>query len=80
MMSRPVYTIAVQGRPQVSVAALGRPAVASVTVPGQQGAPGQPGVSTGFGQVTYTNRGLEADDVFQPGVRAQVLFTPISRR
>lgn len=39
-MSLPVYTVTVQGRPQVSVAALGRPAVASVTVPGQQGAQG----------------------------------------
>ncbi len=81
-MKLPTYAVTVQGRPQVAVAALARPAVASVTVPGPQGArgaqgiQGPPGVNIGFGQITYTNRGLEPDDVFEPGARAQVLFTP----
>lgn len=43
MSKLPVYAIAVQGRPQVAVAAFWRPAVASVTVPGQQGARGLQG-------------------------------------
>ena len=80
--ARPQASVAVLGRPGISVAALGRPSVASVTVAGPQGAPGErgipgpPGVARGVGQITYTNRSLEPDDVFEAGARAQVRFAP----
>ncbi|GJE42075.1 hypothetical protein [Methylobacterium soli] len=41
-----------------------------------QGRPGAPGLNTGFGQVTYTERSVEADDSFAAGVRQQVRFVP----
>lgn len=75
-MSLPVLTATYRARPQASVASLGRPAVASVTVAGPQGAPGERGiagrrgVARGFGQITYTNRSLEPDDVFEAGAGA----------
>lgn len=43
-----------------------------------QGERGPAGVSTGFGQITYTERTLESSDAFVPGVRGQVLFEPTS--
>ena len=51
--------------------------------PGAQGPQGSPGVagsvgSYGLGQITYTERELEASDTFEPGVRGQVLFEPTS--
>ena len=51
--------------------------------PGPQGAPwpsGGPGQvgSYGLGQITYTERVLEASDTIEPGVRGQVLFEPTS--
>lgn len=64
-----------RGRAKVSVSQAGRPVVTAITVPGEQG---PPGISTGFGQVTYTERELEPSDYFTPGVRAQVIFSPTS--
>lgn len=51
----------------------------SVTTPlvlPPQGRPGTPGVSTGFGQITYTDRTIGPEDSFDPGVRKQLIFAP----
>lgn len=41
-----------------------------------QGRPGAPGVQTGFGQVTYTDRTIGVEDTFLPGIRQQLMFAP----
>ena len=41
-----------------------------------QGPRGTAGQQTGFGQITYTERVVEPSDVFAPGVRQQLVFTP----
>lgn len=78
----PRFSITVPQRASVSVAAQGRPVVASVTVRGQQGAQGAQGVqgpsgiTTGFGQITYTDRTIGPEDSFAPGVRQRLMFNP----
>lgn len=79
-MARSDLTLTLGRRPAVKVLRANRPDITAVTVPGPQGAPGAAGSvgSYGLGQITYTERVLEASDTFEPGVRGQVLFEPTS--
>lgn len=43
---------------------------------GGRGERGPQGASTGFGQITYSERTVEISDLFEPDVRGQILFDP----
>lgn len=82
-MAHSDLTLAMGRRPAVKVLRAGRPEITAVMVPGPQGAPrpmGGPGPvgSYGLGQITYTERVIEASDFFEAGVRGPVLFEPTS--
>lgn len=82
-MAHSDLTLAMGRRPAVKVLRAGRPAITAVTVPGPQGAPGPVGGagpvgSYGLGQITYTERVIEASDFFEAGVRGPILFEPAS--
>lgn len=52
-----------------------RRTVSPITLP-LQGRPGSPGLNTGFGQITYTDRTIGAEDTFDPNVRQRLMFAP----
>lgn len=44
--------------------------------PGPRGEIGPAGITTGFGQITYTDRTIGPEDSFAPGVRQRLMFNP----
>lgn len=75
-----VVRITAPGMP--SVVRLSSPASPSVVrrevagIPGPAGPEGPQGVQIGFGQITYTDRAVGAEDVFPANVRQQLKFDP----
>ena len=47
-----------------------------VETPGIPGPPGAPAPTAGFGQITYTERTVDENDLFAPNERKQIIFSP----